>query len=214
MTQFLTTVADSFGPTLLAVALLFAVAESALGVGSLVPGEAVILALGVAVTTTEQAMLLLATVALGACVGDHAGYVLGRSRSATIRASRPVTRIGVGHWDRATELVQRHGGLAVGASRLLPVVRTLTPAVAGAARLPYRRFAIASATGSLLWATLWVGTATVGGVWFAHILGQVGPVATVALAVAAGAVVTALQRRRSRARRPISPPTLARKDRA
>ena len=41
-------------------------------------------------------------------------------------------------------------------TRLVPVVRTLVPAIAGASGLPYRRFLPASLVGSLLWASTWV----------------------------------------------------------
>ena len=44
------------------------------------------------------------------------------------------------------------GGRAVFLARFLPVVRTLTPHLAGATRLPYRRIAPYSAVAALLWA--------------------------------------------------------------
>lgn len=198
VTEFLTTVADEFGPTLLAAALFAAFAESALGVGSLLPGEAVILALSASVAAPPQALWLVAAVAVGAIAGDHTGYLLGRSQSTTIRTSRPISRIGVPKWDRAAALVHRHGALAVVASRLFPVVRTLTPAVAGATALPYRIFWIASATGSVLWAGLWVAMGTAGSSLIAHAGRQLGPVGVAALVLVAASVAALLVLRRRR----------------
>jgi membrane-associated protein len=68
-----------------------------------------------------------------------------------------VRRLGRQHYDRATDLLRRRGGTAVFMTRLVPVVRTLTPAAAGASGLEYRRFAVASLSGSALWATAYVG---------------------------------------------------------
>jgi membrane-associated protein len=46
-------------------------------------------------------------------------------------------------------------------TRLVPVVRTLTPAAAGASGLGYRRFVLASLSGSALWSTVYVGGGSV-----------------------------------------------------
>lgn len=57
---------------------------------------------------------------------------------------------------RRGHLVQRRAAPAVFVSTLLPVVRTVMPAVAGVAGMRYRWFAIASMMGSLVWVALWV----------------------------------------------------------
>jgi membrane-associated protein len=54
-------------------------------------------------------------------------------------------------------LLHRRGGLAVFLTRLVPIVRTLTPAAAGASALEYRRFAPASLAGSATWSAVYVG---------------------------------------------------------
>lgn len=157
MTEWLASLTDGFGPLMLGFAALFAFAESGLGLGSFLPGESVILALAVGTDHWQQKALLLGAVALGASAGDHVGYGLGRHLGGRLRDTRAVRRLGVEHWDRAVGFVRGHGASAVILSRLLPVIRTLVPAIAGVSGLPYRRFLAASITGSALWAALWVG---------------------------------------------------------
>ncbi|MEU1573869.1 VTT domain-containing protein [Streptomyces collinus] len=55
-------------------------------------------------------------------------------------------------WREAEARMDRHGGRAVFLARFLPVVRTLTPHLAGATRLSYPRITPYSALAALLWA--------------------------------------------------------------
>lgn len=134
-----------------------AFAESGLGVGMLVPGETAVVVLAATMSSTLGATLLALVVALGASAGDHVGFLLGRRYGDALRESRAVRRLGQQHFDRATGLVRRRGGSAIFLTRLVPVVRTLMPAAAGASGLAYRRFAPASLAGSLTWSAAYVG---------------------------------------------------------
>lgn len=106
---------------------LLAFAESAVGLGFFLPGEAGIVGLTSLADSGGSRLALFGSVVVGAVAGDH------------------------------------HGAAAVFTSRLVPVVRTIMPAAAGAAGLGYRRFATASVAGSSVWSALWVGLGSVGG---------------------------------------------------
>lgn len=134
-----------------------AFAESGLGLGMVLPGETAVVLLAASMGTAGQMIALGAAVTLGASLGDHVGYLLGRRYGEALGETRAVRRLGRHHYDRATDLLRRRGGAAVFVTRLVPVVRTLTPAAAGASGLEYRRFAVASLSGSALWATAYVG---------------------------------------------------------
>jgi len=53
--------------------------------------------------------------------------------------------------DRAHEWFERHGEMAVFASRLLPVIRTFISVPAGVARMPFGRFTLFTVLGCLPW---------------------------------------------------------------
>ncbi|KQY58366.1 hypothetical protein ASD11_01485 [Aeromicrobium sp. Root495] len=135
----------------------FALAESGLGLGAFFPGEVAISGLAAGAHDHLALIALGVAVALGATAGDHLGYVVGRLGGTRLRESRLIARLGVARWDKAAELMQRRGFWAVLASRLLPLVRTVMPVVAGAAHLRYPAFAAASVLGALAWSGVWVG---------------------------------------------------------
>lgn len=136
---------------------VFAFAESGLGLGAVIPGEVAISGLAAGLDGTWALLALGLAVAIGATTADHLGLLIGRKGGTRLRESRLIARAGVGRWDRAAELVQEHGFWAVLASRLLPLVRTVMPVVAGAAGLRYRSFLAASLIGAAAWSSLWVG---------------------------------------------------------
>lgn len=141
----------------LGVGFALAFAESGLGLGMILPGETAVVLLAATMSSAAQMVALGVAVAFGASLGDHVGYLLGRRYGEALGETRAVRRLGRQHYDRATDLLRRRGGTAVFMTRLVPVVRTLTPAAAGASGLEYRRFAVASVSGSAMWATAYVG---------------------------------------------------------
>lgn len=179
---------------------VFALAESGLGLGAILPGEVAISSLATNVDGVLPLLLLGIAVALGASAGDHLGYVIGRISGPRLRGSRLIDRLGINRWDRASELMQAHGFWAILVSRLLPFVRTVMPAVAGAAHLRYPRFALASVLGATVWSTVWVGAGA--GLAASGALNNTPIVVAVVAAVALVAVVVRVVRRR---RRPVVP---------
>jgi membrane protein DedA with SNARE-associated domain len=98
---------------------------------------------------------VIAAAATGAIVGDNVGYWLGRELGY-----RLLLRYGgyVGLPDRRIKLGQylflRHGGKVVFFGRFIPITRILAAFLAGANRMPWRRFLLANAAGGILWATV------------------------------------------------------------
>lgn len=200
MPDLITALPEAFSPALLALGALLALAESALGLGVLVPGELGVLVLGAAARTPVQVLLALVVVTVAASLADHVGYVVGRRYGARLRESRVVRRVGTAHWDGAARLARRRGASALVVSRLLPLVRTLMPAAAGAARMRYGRFLAGSVTGSLVWAALWLGAGGLAGQALPAVatsLGRLGWVVLAAIILTAGLLVL---RRRVRLR--------------
>lgn len=182
-------------PLLLAFA--FALAESGLGLGAVVPGEVAISGLAASVDGLAPTLALAAAVMLGAVAGDHLGLTIGRLGGGRLRESRLIARAGVDRWDRAADLMQRHGFWALLASRMLPFVRTVMPVVAGAAGLRYRSFLAASVLGGTAWAAVWVGAGA--GIGASGVLDHPLVLAGLA-AVVVGAVVVRTIVKRLRAR--------------
>lgn len=163
------------------------------GMGIPVPGETTLVAAAIYAGTSHQLSIaiVIAAAAAGAVIGDNAGYWIGRRIGCPLLTK-------YGHYARLTPerlrlgeyLFRRHGGKFVIAGRFIAVLRSFTALLAGANRMPWRRFVVFDAMGAALWATGW-GLAAY---FFGERLHQVrGPAAVAALVLAAVAVVMAVR---------------------
>lgn len=186
---------------LLFTAWALAFAESGLGLGLVVPGETGVVILSTTVTGPGRFAAMVAVVSLGSTMGDHVGYLLGRRYGERLRHTRLVRRMGEESWERATAALHKYGPSAIYVTRLLPVVRSLTPAAAGVSQVRYVRFLPASLLGALTWAGLYVSVGALAGASAERIAKAVdtGGLILVTL-LAAAAVVVWLLRRRTRRR--------------
>jgi len=186
--------------TLLLVCIfLFAAIDAALGVGAILPGETgiVLAAMALADSPLHVALAVVAAAA-GAFLGDHIGFAVGRKLGPRLGDTRLIKRLGEDRWMTARDFVARQFWVVI-VARLMPGVRTLVAAAAGASPIRYRRFAAICAVAAVIWATLWViGGVTLGPVLL-HIVGRY----TIPSLLIAGAAVLAaviVRGRRARAR--------------
>ena len=101
--------------------------------------------------------LVMFAVALAAVLGDQVAYALGRHCGPRL-LDRPKSRLfSPRHSEHARELFERHGPKAVFLARFVPLARTLTPVVAGAARMPRPRFIRFNVAGAMAWSVLTLG---------------------------------------------------------
>jgi membrane protein DedA with SNARE-associated domain len=131
------------------------------GMGIPLPGETTLIAASIIAGTTQELhiAMVIAAAGAGAIVGDNLGFWIGRSLGY-----RLLRRFGryIGLTERRIMLGQylfgRYGGTLVFVGRFIALLRTLAPFVAGANRMPWRRFAPFNAAGGVTWATV-LGTA-------------------------------------------------------
>jgi undecaprenyl-diphosphatase len=172
----------------------FVAAESA---GGLVPGETSLILAAALAAQDQLSLPVVIVVAAGAAIlGDNVGYLIGR-RALRRLVDRP------GLWaaerrrlvERGEVFFARRGSAAVFFGRWLPGMRVVTSWLAGANRMPWRRFLLWNALGGIAWAT------TVGAL--AYVLGRsasgsLGAIGFVGLGVAAVVFLLVRLRRRLR----------------
>ncbi|NGY65897.1 DedA family protein [Lentzea sp. NEAU-D13] len=185
-------------PAVLAVTGALTLAECTLGVGFLAPGESALLLASTTVTSVPRFLVMWLVVSVCAVAGDSIGYYLGRRFGDRLRDSKLVRRMGRQHWDKASELLRRRGAWAVFAARFMPVVRTLVPASAGASKLEYRRFLLASIAGAVCWSALHIGIGSAAGASAKYIESVFNGAMWVLMAVAVVIGVVVVLRRRKR----------------
>lgn len=134
--------------------------ETVPGVGVLFPGEAVLTGISATIDDGPRRFLAVAVI-LAAWSGDQVNYWIARlgTRRLTLADddSDPAASRSARAFQRALALLRAHGVWTVLIGRLIPFVRSFVPAAAGVARIPPVPFALASAVGCLLWASLWLG---------------------------------------------------------
>ncbi len=147
---------QSAGPIimwLVIVAVVFA--ECAFLVGILLPGDSMLLAVGM-LLAAAHAPGRVTTLAIGvfvaAVAGNHLGYRIGKRRAHRLAVREDAKFITPKNLANAARLLDKYGFWGVVLSRLVPFVRTICPQVAGAASMNQRTFAASTAVGALLWA--------------------------------------------------------------
>jgi membrane protein DedA with SNARE-associated domain len=172
-------------------------AESA---GLPVPGESALLAAGVMAGAGGMSLPLVIAIAAGAAIlGDNLGYAIGRrgGRGLLLRPG-PLEARRRRMLNGAEAFFARHGQVAVFLARWVPVARYLTPLTAGAAAMPWRRFALYNVAGAVCWCVSLASVAALAGPAGAASISIAGLVVTAGGALAA-AIRALLARRRAAA---------------
>ncbi|MER6531114.1 VTT domain-containing protein [Streptomyces sp. NPDC001508] len=191
-----------------AVVAAAVLAEMILVIGAFVPTLTLLLTAGALARTGHiNLFLVIAVAATGAAAGDFLAHRTGRLLSHRLRTGRLGGHIPATAQGRAEALMTRHGGRAVFLARFLPVLRTLTPYLAGATSLPYHRIAPYSLTAALLWATAEAGAGYAAATSLQHLLTMSGPAIALVVLIALGAAL--LRRHYSRPARRTDTPASA-----
>ena len=126
--------------------------ETGLFAGFFLPGDSLLVTAGIFAAAGQLRLaLLVSIVPVCAVAGDQLGYFIGRKAGQTLY-NRPDSRFfKQRHLREAHEFYERHGGKAIILARFIPIARTFCPAVAGAAKMPYRRFFAFDVCGGISW---------------------------------------------------------------
>ena len=176
-------------------------AESGVLLGFFLPGDTVLFAAGL-LTGAGGALslpVLVAIVLVTAVTGDAVGYATGRRAGPALFERRAGRVLNPRTLARARRFYDSYGPMAVIAARWIPWVRTFTPLMAGAARMPYARFLVANVVGAITWGA---GLLLLGHLAASSpsIRGGAGGVAAVVVALSVtGGAAQHLRRRRAQA---------------
>ena len=149
------------------------------------PGETTLIAASYLAATGHLSLpFVIGSAAVGAIVGDSLGYLIGRKggRRFLERYGKYV-RITPEKLTQAEDYFARHGARTVFFGRFVALLRILAGPLAGASKMPYRKFLAANVAGAVSWATLMGTLAYFFGKPIVTLLGSIGLWALVALVV-------------------------------
>lgn len=131
---------------------LIVFAETGLLIGFFLPGDSLLVTAGFfAAAGFFDIVLLNAILICAAIIGDAVGYTVGARLGKSLYARNDSFFFRKSHLRKAQAFYDKHGGKTIVFARFVPVVRTFAPVVAGAAGMPYRRFALYNIAGGVLW---------------------------------------------------------------
>ncbi len=116
------------------------------------PGDSLLFVAGLFAGEGTLNLLYLQLLLIPAAViGDAVSYAIG-ARLGPALFNRPNAKLLKPEYLKAAQaFYEKHGGKAVILARFTPIVRTFVPVVAGAAKMPYRRFVGFNIIGGASW---------------------------------------------------------------
>lgn len=135
---------------------LFAIvfAETGLLIGFFLPGDTLLISAGLLIQQDKVNLdlwFLIPLLIAAAILGDAVGYQVGKHTGPRLFKREDSRLFHRDHLERAKHFYDRHGGKTIVIARFLAFIRTFAPTVAGAASMPYSRFAAFNVLGAVLW---------------------------------------------------------------
>ena len=144
----------NYGAWVYLILFLIVFCETGLVVTPFLPGDSLLFVAGaIAAGGGMNIHLLVLLLFIAAVLGDAVNYGVGHYLGPRVFKSKESRWLNPRHLQRAHEFYERHGGKTIIIARFVPIVRTYAPFVAGAASMPYPRFALYNITGGALWVT-------------------------------------------------------------
>jgi membrane-associated protein len=139
-----------WGGILLVCTIVFV--ETGLFFGFFLPGDSLLVTAGVLAAGGYMNLAsLLILVALCAILGDQVGYAIGRRAGQALYRREDSLFFKKRHLERAHDFYEKYGGKTIILARFVPIIRTFSAPVAGAARMRYRRFLSIDILGGIFW---------------------------------------------------------------
>ena len=120
-----------------------------------IPGETTLIAASYLAATGHLSLpLVIFSAAVGAVIGDSLGYLIGRKGGRRfLERYGKYLHLTPEKLARAEDHFARYGAATVFFGRFFALLRVLAGPLAGASRMPYRRFLAANVAGAVTWAT-------------------------------------------------------------
>ena len=154
------TLITSFGPFALLGVCLIVFAETGLLVGFLLPGDTLLVIMGLITFSgmhganpsgTIPIWWVCLAIGFAAFLGGEVGYLIGHKAGPRVFERKESGLFSVENVRRTNAFFERFGGLAVIIARFVPVVRTFAPIAAGVGHMNYRKYSLYNLAGALIW---------------------------------------------------------------
>jgi membrane-associated protein len=157
--QHILDLAHSLGPLLYVLLFLILFCETGLVVTPFLPGDSLLFAVGAVAALPDspvQPVFASVLLTMAAFLGDNINYRVGMWVGPKAFANEKSLWLNPKNLAKTEDFFERYGSFAVFLGRFAPIIRTFSPFVAGMGRMKYRKFALNSLFGSLVWINLFL----------------------------------------------------------
>lgn len=149
------TLITSLGDIAFWVVLGIIFAECGLLIGFFLPGDSLLFITGLFISSgfiSINIWLACLLLLIAAVAGNAVGYAIGYKVGPALFKREDSRLFKKEYVDKTHAFFDKYGGRAIILARFVPIVRTFITAIAGVARMDFRRFMVFSAIGGIIWA--------------------------------------------------------------
>lgn len=157
--RFVAAIFQEWGWVAWALVFLVIFVETGVVVFPFLPGDSLLFACGAfAAAQGQPVWMFLVLIGAAALIGNTTNYFIGKSFGSLLLKPRPGKKpwIRPEHLDETHRFFEKWGGWAVTLSRFFPIIRTLTPFVAGVGKMGFGPFTAYNALGGIAWTLIFV----------------------------------------------------------
>jgi len=133
--------------------------ETGLVIMPFLPGDSLLFAAGAiaAAGGPINIPLIILLLYIAAISGDTLNYHIGHMLREKVQKREKIPLVSTENIDKAQNFFIKHGGKTITIARFVPIIRTFAPFVAGASKMPYRKFLMYNVIGGITWVSLLFG---------------------------------------------------------
>jgi membrane-associated protein len=157
--RFVAVIFQEWGWVAWALVFLVIFVETGVVVFPFLPGDSLLFACGAfAAAQGQPVWMFLVLIGAAALIGNTTNYFIGKSFGSLLLKPRPGKKpwIRPEHLEETHQFFEKWGGWAVTLSRFFPIIRTLTPFVAGVGKMGFGPFTVYNALGGIAWTLIFV----------------------------------------------------------
>ena len=160
--------AGTLGPWLYVVLFAVVFCETGLVVTPFLPGDSLLFAAGALASRAGSPInlwILIPVIFAAAVIGDSVNYEIGKWLGPKVFTRKDSWLLNQNHLHKAHAFYEKYGGKTIILARLIPIIRTFAPFVAGIGKMTYLHFISYNIIGAAAWVLLFI----FGGYWFADL---------------------------------------------
>ena len=151
---YLSDIVSDYGMWTYSILFLVIFVETGLVVMPFLPGDSLLFAAGALAALPESGLniyVMVISLIIAAILGDTLNYWIGHSLGEKAYESKWIK---TEYLDKTHAFFEKHGGKTIFLARFVPIIRTLSPFVAGVGKMSYKYFFSYNVFGGLIWVPL------------------------------------------------------------